>query len=164
MNKTILFLIVLVLLARGAIYMYEKNKTKIDNLVSQPERAVSTDTAYVNNSTEIPNNSAKAEISPFTISFLLTGNNEIYYYGGENHNNLSTIDYGTLGIFIKAYKDAVKTDDLLFMIKYDTKATNKNISDAVQEMEKSGVPAERYRKGHMTMDEIGSIKKYNGEN
>jgi hypothetical protein len=158
MNKTILFLMVVVIVARGAIYIYEKNKTEIDKLVSKPEQAGTKDSVNMNSSGTVAEETTGKYVSPFTLTFLLSGNNQVYYYTGEFNGNLNPIDYSTLGIFIKAYKDAVNPDDLMFIIKADKTASYRNMLDILDIMDKNEVPAGRYPEREITEEEINKIK------
>ena len=158
MNKITTFLIVAVLVARGLIYIYDHNKNKSDNLVSQAnpislEVAVNTDRSDSSaNVTDLKTVSATA------VTFLLTDNTEIYYYVGAFDGNLYTIDYNYVGVFIKAYKDAIDPDDLMFIIKSDKSATFKNVIDLLDEMSKNEVPPGHYKEAEMSKEETDKIK------
>ncbi len=158
MQKIATFLIVVVLVARGAIYFYDHNKNKIDSLVSQSDQAYTKD-AVNNEESGTPGDETQGEIvSPFTLTFLLAGNNEIYYYAGEFNGDLYILDYNTIGIFIKTYKSAVKPDDLMFIIKADKTSTSKNVIDVLDEMVKNEVPAGHYAEREISKAEIDRIK------
>lgn len=158
MNKISTFLIVVVLIARGALYIYDQNKSKIDNLVSQSNPATTEEIVNRENPGVDANGTQGQPVSPFTLTFILSGNNEIYYYNGEFNGNLNILDYNTIGIFIKTYKDAVNPDDLMFIIKADKSSTFKNMVDVLDEMDKNEVPAGHFAEREITKKEIERIK------
>ena len=155
-----MFVIVVVLLARGAIYIYDHNKDKIDNLVSRPGPVKVNDNAISEGSGPAVYDAEGKVISAYTLTFLLSGNNEIYYYVGDLNDNLSVIDYNTVGIFIKAYKNAVRPEDLMFIIKADNSSSFKNAIDILDEMQKNEVPAGHYAEEEITKEEIERIKLF----
>ncbi|MEO7306350.1 MAG: hypothetical protein ABIR78_03375 [Ferruginibacter sp.] len=160
MNKTATFLIVVLLLARGVLYIYDHNKTKIDELVS-PQHSVIRDSSM---NTEPSDSSAVITdlnvVSPTAVTFLVTDNTDIYYYVGTFNGNLYTIDHNYVGVFIKAYKNGIDPDDLMFIIKSDKNATFKNKIDLLDEMSKNGVPAGHYKEVEMSKEEMEKIKNF----
>jgi biopolymer transport protein ExbD len=158
MNKTILFLMVVVVVARGAIYIYEKNKTEIDKIVSKPDATGTKDSVNMDRPVPVATETPVENISPFTLTFLLSGNNEVYYYGGEFSGTLNTLNYSTLGIFIKAYKDAVDPADLMFIIKADKTASYKNMIEVLDIMQKNEVPKGRYVEQEISEEEASKLK------
>lgn len=158
MNKILTFLIVVVLLARGALYIYDQNKSKTDNQVLQSNPATTKEIVNEEKPGVEANATEVQPVSAFTLTFLLSGNNEIYYYTGELNGNLGILDYNTIGIFIKTYKNAVNPDDLMFIIKADKSATFKNVVDVLDEMDKNEVPAGHFAEREISKKEIERIK------
>jgi predicted RNase H-related nuclease YkuK (DUF458 family) len=162
MNKFITFLIVVVLIARGAIYIYDNNKDKIDKLVEPVDRITNETSTNTNRSASPSDATNTKEVSFTTLTFLLTGGKEIYYYVGPFNGTLNAINSDYVGVFIKAYKNNINPDDLMFIIKSDKNTTFKNVIDMLDEMTKNEVPPGHYAEAEITqeeMDKINEIKK-----
>jgi biopolymer transport protein ExbD len=158
MQKLSTFLIIVVLILRGLIYIYDNNKTKIDGMVQSAGSTSSETTSSTNNSSSTKEAAADVTISPIALTFLLAENNEIYYYVGEFNGSLYKIDRDYVGVFIKAYKNASNPDDLMFVIKSDKNVPFKTVVDFLDEMEKNEVPAGHYKEMEMTKDETDKLK------
>ncbi|MEO6539337.1 MAG: hypothetical protein ABIN74_00045 [Ferruginibacter sp.] len=158
MNKTATFLIIVLLVARGLLYIYDHNKNKIDEFVS-PTRTVIRDTSI---NTEPSDSFAVitdlAAASPTAITFLVTDKTDIYYYVGTFNGNLYTIDYNYVGVFIKAYKNAVISDDLMFIIKSDKSSTFNSVIGVLDEMSKNEVTSAHYKEAEISKEEMDKIK------
>jgi biopolymer transport protein ExbD len=157
MNKIVNFLIVVVLIARGAIYIYDNNKDKIDKFVA-PVNTITTENSTNTNSSATPTDAKDAkEVSFSTLTFLVTGDKEIYYYVGPFSGTLNAVNRDYVGVFIKAYKNNINPDDLMFIIKSDKNATFKNVIDLMDEMTKNEVPQGHYKEGDITQEETDKI-------
>lgn len=158
MNKVITFLIVAVLIARGAIYIYDHNKGRADKLVA-PVDTVTTETSTNTTQPVLPTDVTDTkEVSYTALTFLLTEGNDIYYYAGPFNGTLNTINRDYVGVFIQAYKNNMNPDDLMFIIKSGEDATLKQAIDMLDEMTKNKVPPGHYEQAAMTQEEIDKIK------
>jgi len=157
MNKLITFLIVVVLLARGGIYIYDHNKDKIDKLVEPVDRITNETSTNTNRSVSPADATNTKEVSFTTLTFLLTDGKEIYYYVGPFNGTLNAINRDYAGVFIKAYKSNIPPDDLMFIIKSDKNTTFKNVIDMLDEMTKNEVPPGHYAEKEITREETDKI-------
>lgn len=146
MNKITTFLIVVVLIARGVLYMYDHKKTTPEKVVTI-ENKTATETAGTTNK----------PVSLTTLTFLLTDEKDIYYYTGPFNGTLFSLKRDYAGAFIKAYKENMPPDDLMFIIKSDKSATFKSIIDLMDEMHKYDVPNGHYAEGEITAEESEKI-------
>ena len=93
----------------------------------------------------LPNNNSKDSMEAAagkTVSLLLTGNDQIYYYNGDSIGNIHPTNYSAAGIrmviankkaFVqKKYGDAGET---IVLIKPTINANYRNIVDALDEMQ-----------------------------
>lgn len=97
MNKTATFLIVVVLAARGMIYISDYNKSKIqkletsDNSYSEPKAMNMNEPRPGSEMNELK------VVADATVTFLLAGDNEIYYYKGRFNGVLQKTGYDKVG-------------------------------------------------------------------
>lgn len=158
MHKLSTFLILVVLILRGLIYIYDNNRTKIDGLVESAGKTRSETSTTTGTSNSNQRAADDTPVSPSALTFLLAENNEIYYYVGEFSGSLYKIDADYVGVFIKAYKNASNPDDLMFVIKSDTNVPFKTVVDFLDEMTKNEVPAGHYKEADMTKEEADKLK------
>ncbi len=163
MQKLTSFLIIVVLIARGLIFIYDHNKSKIDKLIEPTDRITNETSTNTNRSASTTDATNTKEVSFTTLTFLLTGGKEIYYYVGPFSGTLNAIDHDYAGVFIKAYKNSIDPKDLMFIIKSDKNTTLKNVIDMLDEMTKNEVPPGHYAEEEITEDEMKSINIYKGK-
>lgn len=153
MNKTIPFLIVLVLAARAMLFLSDHNMlqgrsaTEVKNTTEEPIgidlNEPTTDTAI-----------AQLKISASsTVTFLLADNHEIYYYKGAFNGILKRTDYFQVRELIKRYKSQIDPDKLMFIIKSEPGTTFKNAIDILDEMSINEVPPGHYAEIDITKEE-----------
>lgn len=159
MSKIATFLIVVVLIARGALYIYDNNKDKIHKLVEPVDRSTNETSANTNRSASPSDATNTKEVSFTTLTFLLTDGKEIYYYVGPFNGSLNSIHRDYVGVFIKAYKNSINPNDLMFIIKSDKNTTFKNVIDMLDEMAKNEVPPGHYAEEEMTQEEMDKINQ-----
>jgi hypothetical protein len=159
MNKIAGFLIIVVLIARGALYIYDNNKNKIDSLVT-PSHSATSETPLSTKPAASRSDAANTKVVSYTtLTFLLTAGDEIYYYVGPFNGILFTLDRNYAGTFIKAYKNNIPPDNLMILIKSDKSTTFGNVIDMLDEMTKNEVPAGHYAEAEITKEEMEKINK-----
>ena len=153
MNKTFLFLIVLVLAARLALFLSDRRerilKSQVEAIVPQPDNLIEPKP-----DTDLGQLRVKASGA---ITFLLAEDNEIYYYKGAFTGNLKKTDYSKVREVIKKYKSQIDPDDLMFIIKSGTGATFKNAIDILDEMTIDNVPPGHYAETEINKEETEQI-------
>jgi hypothetical protein len=160
MNKVITFLIVVVLIARGMMFIYDHNKSKIQNLVS-PEK---TPTEEVIVTPDEPDSSTvKNTDRSATVTFILTGNNEIYYYAGVFKYIVERTDADKVSKLVRKYKEITNPDELMFIIKSAEGSTYNNIINMLDAMAVNEIPASHYDEGKTTEAEMKIINIYKGK-
>ncbi|MBL7702813.1 MAG: hypothetical protein JNM14_11220 [Ferruginibacter sp.] len=157
MQKLATFFIVVVLIARGVLFIYDKNKDKIDKLIEPSDRITNETSTTTKPSSSSTDATDAREVSFTTLTFLLTEGKDIYYYVGPFTGTLNTINRDYAGAFIKAYKEGINPDDLMFVIKSDGSTTFKNVIDMLDEMSKNEVPAGHYKEAEITQEETDKI-------
>jgi hypothetical protein len=160
MNKVITFLIVVVLIARGAMYIYDHNKSKIQNLVS-PEPS-STEAVQMNLNEPDSSTGTNADRSA-TVTFILTGNNDIYYYTGAFKYIVERTDKDEVVKLIRKYKENTNPDELMFIIKSAEGSTYGNTLNLLDAMSVNEIPASHYDEGKTTDVEMKIINIYKGK-
>lgn len=88
-----------------------------------------------------------------TLTFLLTGNEQLYYYSGEFNNRLIKTDYKKAIKIINDFKNKATPADLMFLLKSDKDATFKNIIDMLDLMTICNVPKYHYAETDLTKNE-----------
>lgn len=153
MNKTIPFLIILVLAARGLLFLSDHNMlqgssaTEVKNTTEEP---VGIDLNEPKMDTAIARLKTTA---PGTVTFLLADNHEIYYYKGAFNGILKRTDYFQVRELIKRYKSQVDPDELMFIIKSEPGTTFKNTIDILDEMSINEIPPGHYAEVDITKEE-----------
>jgi len=157
MNKTIPFLIVLVLAARAMLFLSDHNmlqggsatevKNTTDKLVDTNLKEPKTDTGTARLNTALSS----------TVTFLLADNHEIYYYQGAFNGILKRTDYVQVRELIKRYKSQIDPDALMFIIKTEPGTTFKNAIDILDEMSINEVPPGHYAEVDITKEETERI-------
>jgi hypothetical protein len=160
MNKIAAFLIVVVLIARGAMFIYDHNKSKIQQMVS-PEKPASEE---IITSPEEPDSSTVMNVDRSgTVTFILTGNNEIYYYTGAFKNTVQKTDEDKVAKLIEKYKEITNPDKLMFIIKSAQGSTYNNTISLLQAMAVNEIPASHYDEAKTTEAEMKVINIYKGK-
>ena len=160
MNKVATFLIVVVLIARGVMYIYDHNKSKIQNLVS-PETPPSEEVIM---NQEEPNPSAGMDAdTSATVTFILTGNNEIYYYTGAFKYTMQRTDNDKVAKLVQKYKEITNPDELMFIIKSAEGSTYNNTINILEAMSVNEIPASHYDEAKTTDAEMKIINIYKGK-
>lgn len=159
MNKLITFLIVVVLVARGAIFIYDHNKSKIQELVSpqKPSEEVIVNPDEPDSST-VMNTGTSA-----TVTFILTGSNEIYYYTGAFKYIMQRTDNDNVAKLIGKYKESTNPGELMFIIKSAEGSTYNNTLNLLDAMSVNEIPASHYDEGKTTDAEMKIINVYKGK-
>jgi biopolymer transport protein ExbD len=94
------------------------------------------------------------------VTFLLTANDNIYYYRGEFNDVISKTDFNKVGELINKYNTDINEKNLMFIIKADTSSTFKNAINMLDQMAINNVPAGHYAELTISNNEIESIKKF----
>ena len=92
-----------------------------------------------------------------SVTFLLSGNNRIYYYLGSFKGIITETDYVNVRSLIKELSKKINKRDLMFIIKSDPGSTFKNAIDILDEMTINNVPPGHYAEIDITEAEINSI-------
>lgn len=100
------------------------------------------------------------------VTFLLSGNNEIYYYKGVFTGALQKTDYTGVKELIKKFHNEPDSGKLLFVIKSNKGATFKNVIDLLDEMAKNNLMPTQYKEMEISNTENEKlnllIEKKNG--
>jgi len=94
------------------------------------------------------------------VTFLLSANDNIYYYTGEFNGVLSKTDFNKVGELITKCNTETNAKDLMFIIKTDKAATFKNAIAILDQMTINNVPAGHYAETDITDKEIESINNF----
>lgn len=159
MQKLATFLIVVVLIARGALFIYDKNKSKIDKLVN-PEKP-SSEQILVTPEEPVSSTGIRSDTTA-TVTFILTDGNEIYYYTGAFRYFFQKTDNDKVGRIIQKYKEETNPDELMFIIKSAEGSTYKNTIDMLDAMAANEIPASHYDEAKTTEKEMRILKIYKG--
>ncbi len=144
--KLLLGIIIGALLAGGVFYYYVFTTT--------------TSSAEAMSMIEPKNGDEKASLTvkpSGAVTFILTANDEIYYYAGAFNDSIYKTDYFKVREIIINYKSRIHPDDLMFIIKSDKAASFKNAIDILDEMAINKVPPGHYAETEITEAEIYSI-------
>jgi len=107
-----------------------------------------------------PDDLSKLKIKPeSTVTFLLSDNNQIYYYKGAFNGHIIETHYADLSDLIKGFKKQLNKDDMMFLIKVEEKASYKNNIDVLDEMTICDIPAGHWAQVDITKEEIDQIIK-----
>lgn len=155
MNKTIPFLIALVLAARLMLFISDRNK-QIAPATSADKDTVAQQIDIIEPGPESGSNQLKTNTSG-TVTFLLTDNHDIYYYKGTFNGVLRRTDYVHVRELIKRYKSQVDPDELMFIIKSGPGTTFKNAIDILDEMSINEIPPGHYAEVDITKEETERI-------
>lgn len=161
MAKLSTFLIIVVLIARGVLFVYDKNKSKFEKFVTQ-EKAPTEEVTTMNLNEPVSSGTNGTAASP-TVTFILTDNDEIYYYTGTFKYILQKIDNDKVSNLIKKYKEITNADDLMFVIKPTDKSSYKSTLDLLDAMSVNDISASHYDEAKATEDEMRIIKIYKGK-
>lgn len=156
MSKLTNFLIVLVLIARAGLYIYDHKKISLPRSGNSETSVMDTATSLTEPKTQKRKINTKV-VSYTTLTLLVTGDKNIYYYTGPFNGTLFTLNRDYTGTFIKAYKKNMKPEDLMFIIKSDKNAAFKDVIDIMDEMYKNEVPSGQYTEGEITEEESAKI-------
>ena len=160
MNKIATFLIVVVLIARGAIFIYDHNKSKIQKMAS-PEKTSSEE--LITNPAE-PDSSTVMDVDrSATVTFILTGNNEVYYYTGAFKNIVQKTANDKVAKLVRKYKEIINPDELMFIIKSAEGSTYNNTINILEAMAVNDIPASHYDEAKTTEAEMKIINTYKGK-
>jgi hypothetical protein len=143
-----------VLIARGVLFIYDNNKSKIDKLISPGKPATEEVSMNLN---EPASSTGMRSDSVATITFILTGDNDIYYYTGTFRYSFQKTGYDKVGRIIRQFKEKTDPDELMFIIKSTPESTFKNAIDILDQMTIENVPPGHYKETELTEEEINSI-------
>ena len=160
MNKKTIYLIAIGLLIAGGMVLkeYLDNKTKNE---PPPQQTKKEEEVLTLPEPKPERDSEKLMVKARgAITFLLAGNDVIYYYNGKFDGTLNSTDQEKVTALIKKYKAEIDPKELMFVIKSGPGATFKNTIDLLDKMVINKVPRGQYLETEITSEEINSLKKY----
>ncbi|MFN8251773.1 MAG: hypothetical protein U0V75_07810 [Ferruginibacter sp.] len=98
-----------------------------------------------------------------TLAFILSGNDQLYYYTGKFNNRLIKTDYKRAIKVINDFKKETAPGDLMFLIKADKDATFKNIVDLLDLMTVCQVPKYHFAETDLAKNEAFFLAKITSE-
>ena len=91
------------------------------------------------------------------LTFILSGNNEIYYYRGGFNGMIKKTDYVKVRELIRQHAAKTTEEDLMFLIKSTPEASFKNSIDILDEMTINKIPPGHYAEVEITKEEADKI-------
>ena len=94
------------------------------------------------------------------VTFLLSADNEVYYYKGKFTGAVTKTGYPEIGHLIKRYMTEIDNKELMFVIKAAKGSSFRSAIDILDEMVVNKVPPGHYAETDITNEETECIDNY----